>query len=762
MRRRFSGTFDHLAAAMTGLIVAGVLVSSLATVNVYREVVAQTRRVATNLTLTVERDFGRDLYLVDLSIQGVIQALRLQQLDTASPAIRHAALFGASMNQDEFGTFVVLSRDGLATDISGSRTLPSLDFSDREYFRQHQASPSLESFVGPVILGRLDGQRSITLSRRIPTDDGSFAGVVVGTVHLSFLRHAFDRLDLGSHGSITLVQDDGTIILRDPEVTSRFVLTPHMRLTYQEAARKPAGFGIAVGPDGVYRYYAYHRVSNLPMFVVVGFSVREVLEPWLQKFAIAGSLTALLCVAAFLLTRALDRELKRRRGAEERLLSFNQELEARVAREVAAREEAQDRLVAGQRLEALGQLAGGVAHDFNNVLQAVSSANSLLARETGARHQRLTGMIAEAADRGASVARRLLVFARQSEFKVEVIDVARLVLSLKDLLIHTLGSGIEIKVDADADLAPVLVDRVQLETVLVNLATNARDAMSTNGGTLSIEARSARSQRRLSWKVARNLEDMVCIVVSDTGCGMPAIIQARATEPFFTTKPAGQGTGLGLAMANGFAEQSGGEMTIASEVGKGTIVVLWLPQCDAAAQPQSMQLANHMLSGTSERARILLVDDDPIVRQLLAEQLEELGFRVTQAFDATSALGMVAIPPDVLVTDLSMPGMDGLALITELHRRHPTVPAILVTGYAGDPTSTVRRGAARGDFMLLQKPLRTAQLVDYISISLRGSRSDIARQHVPAEPEMPKPPQAAQPVVLASTTILTAPASTMP
>ena len=166
-----------------------------------------------------------------------------------------------------------------------------------------------------------------------------------------------------------------------------------------------------------------------------------------------------------------------------------------------------------------------------------------------------------------------------------------------------------------------------------------------------------------------------------------------------------------------------------------------------------------MLDRAGGRARILLVDDDPIVRELLAEQLGELGFRVTQAFDAASALSMAAVPPDVLVTDLSMPGMDGFALITEMHRRYPLVPAILVTGYAGDAASSVRCGAARGDFMLLQKPLRTAQLVECISTSLRGSQNELARQQTPTEPEMLSSTQAVQPTLLPSTTMLTAPTS---
>ena len=729
-----SGLLLFIAALAAGILVVGgyILVAA------YRDVVDQTRRVATNLTLTVERDIGRDLRLIDRSVQGVIDTLALPGIDALAPTLRRAILFDQAMNQEGFGAFLVIDGQGRARDVSGTHALPTASFADRQYFIRHRDDPSPDVLVGPAIALRVDGQRSITVSRRIPASDGTFRGLVVGAIHLSYFRHAFERLDLGRLGSIALIQQDGTILLRDPDLSDTLEPGDATRLVHDGATLRQSGFGIATGPDGVRRFYAFRRVLDLPLFVVVGFSVGEVLGPWLHKLAVIGPLTLLLCVASVLLARALGRELLRRQQAERSLLAFNQELEARVAREVAAREEAQGRLVASQRMEALGQLAGGVAHDLNNVLQAVSSANQLLSRpaRAGRDHERLTGMIAEAAERGAAVTRRLLVFARQSDLQAETVDAAALVRGLRELLVHTLGSDVAIEVQAGSLPAPVVVDRVQLETVLINLATNARDAMAGNGGVLTLSVERRPDRQTAGGALTPLPGEHVCIVVGDTGCGMSPEIQARAREPFFTTKPVGKGTGLGLAMANGFAEQSGGRMTIESRPGAGTTVILWLPPGPDAMPEPHVALANPA-GGTTGLPRILLVDDDPVVRELLAEELSALGYGVAQAGHAAAALRLLVPAPDVLVTDFSMPGMDGLELIGEVHRRLPGLPAILVTGYAGDEMSPVRLGASQGEYVLLHKPLDLARMASHLAILLRAARPSGRRGTPPLGPASP-------------------------
>ncbi len=756
-------TFRNLSFLMGGLIGTVVLVGGLVLADAYRELVAQTRRVATNLTLTVERDVDHDIRLVDLSLQGIIRATLLPGIDALPPELKQAALFDSAFTQAEFGRFLILDGAGRVVAASGRGRIASTDFSDRAYFLRHRDNPSPDMFVGPALTSRLDGQRVLPVSRRVAAQDGSFGGLVVGTIHPSAFRHVFERLDLGAGGAVTLAHQDGTVLLREPELPAGVAMSPAAAGTPESLPPGPKtaappgaraappdggtapwrnGFGLAVGPDGVLRFYAARRMSGLPLTVVVGFSAWDIMTPWLHKLVVIGSLTLLLCGAAVLLTRALGRELRRRHDAEDRLLAFNRELEARVQREVAARDEARTRLVAGQRMEALGQLAGGIAHDINNVLQVVSSANQALARQCAPASdgRRLSGMIAAAAERGAAVTRRLLVFARQGELRAEPVDVVALVSGLRELLVHTLGGTLAIELRAGPDLAPVLADRVELETVLVNLATNARDAMAETGGTLSIEVRCLEPQAGTGRgrqppgggrerhpdgrnQAAPGAAGWVCIAVADTGCGMDPALRARVVEPFFTTKPVGKGTGLGLSMANGFAEQSGGWLEIDSRPGEGTTVTLWLPRDGTApaVSPAPSSPPRHVaVPGPEQLARVLLVDNDPVVRELLAAELAELGYEVCQAGDAGSALGMMDRPPDVLVTDFSMPGMDGLALIREAHRRHPDLPAILVTGHAGDSASLARSGAFAADCTLLHKPLRTSRLAERIAAALRA------------------------------------------
>lgn len=410
------------------------------------------------------------------------------------------------------------------------------------------------------------------------------------------------------------------------------------------------------------------------------------------------------------------------------LRKANATLETLVAEEVAAREAAQARLAMAQRLQALGQLAGGVAHDFNNLLQAVSSGTRLLYQRAGDPDavKRLAAIVGDAADRGAAVTRRLLAFAQRSELTAEPLDAAQVLAALHEVLARTLGDATEVHVDVQAGLPPVLADRDQLEIVLVHLATNARDAMQPGGGVLTLSATS----RAISPEdaVAEELAPgrYVCVRILDTGAGMDAPTLARAVEPFFTTKPVGKGTGLGLAMARGFAEQSGGALSINSVVGVGTTILLWLPQAEDSRRPVPVDRTQGLRRDSAAKTRtprILLVDDDQAVRELLAEELVGRDFHVEQAENGASALDHFGHGEavDLLVTDLSMPGMNGLALITAVQQRRPGLPAILLTGYAGENVSFAANDAGSAPYTLLRKPVRAVQLSDCIANLLENA-----------------------------------------
>jgi PAS domain S-box-containing protein len=413
-------------------------------------------------------------------------------------------------------------------------------------------------------------------------------------------------------------------------------------------------------------------------------------------------------------------------GTPIRVLGALVDVTARRQAEAALRE-SEERMRQAQKLEALGQLAGGVAHDINNVLQAVGSGAALLERRAGdpAAVRRLGRLIADSATRGASTCRRLLAFARRTELRAAPVPAAGLLEDLREILAHTLGAGIAVRIEAAAALPPLLADRGELETVLVNLAANARDAMPA-GGVLTLAA-GLETVRAQSGSAGLAPGEYIRLSVRDTGTGMDPQTLARVAEPFFTTKPVGQGTGLGLAMARGFVQQSGGGFAIASTQGEGTTVTLWLPvarEAEAASGARAPEAARPRGMAGDAAPLVLLVDDEPIVRAVLAAELEEHGYRVRQADGAAAALAMLDAPGAeavaLLVTDLSMPGTDGVQLIQQARRRQPGLRAILMTGYAGDAASLAVSGAISGAFTLLRKPVAGAELADRAAMLLEA------------------------------------------
>ena len=442
----------------------------------------------------------------------------------------------------------------------------------------------------------------------------------------------------------------------------------------------------------------------------------------------AGAIIAAV-VAAF--------DMTERSQARRVLAQSNAELEARVRAEVAAREAAQTRAAQAERIQALGQLAGGIAHDFNNILQAVEGAAALIERrphdEAGVR--RMARLLSEAVSRGASITRRLLTFGRRADLRAEPLEVAAMLGGMQEIFAHTLGAGIEVEVRLADDVPPVLADRGQLETALVNLATNARDAM-PGGGRLTLAATAEimpadGSPHPLGLAPGR----YVRISLADAGTGMDATTLARATEPFFTTKPSGAGTGLGLPMVRGFVEQSGGKLDIASSPGTGTTVSLYLPAAEgagvvAATEPKDAGEAPAPGPAATVVARILLVDDEDLLREVLAEQLEDAGYEVQMVANGADALALLAADErvDLLITDLSMPGMDGLAVIRAARDVRPGLPTVLLTGYAGESAAIAADAATTGSFSLLRKPIRLRELTDRLQ-SLLAARRNTRQQN---------------------------------
>jgi signal transduction histidine kinase len=414
-------------------------------------------------------------------------------------------------------------------------------------------------------------------------------------------------------------------------------------------------------------------------------------------------------------TRQLERlnaELELRvaeRTAE--LATANAELEERVEQRTREREEALAQVHEMQKLESLGQLTGGVAHDFNNLLMAVLG-NLELAKKHLPDDRRVLRLIdgaIQGAERGAALTKRMLAFARRQQLRPEAVQIEALVDSMIEMLRRSIGPKIQIATDFEEGLAPIRVDPNQLELALLNLAVNARDAMPL-GGELKIIGH----RRRIGPDEVAGLKpgEYVCIGVKDSGCGMDEATLRRATEPFFTTKGPGHGTGLGLSMVDGLVAQSGGVMRIDSRPAIGTTVELCLPVSITRGGYDQKPSAPLRME-TPDTFRVLVVDDDAMVAAGTAAMIEDLGHSVIEVGSAARALEVLKDQPDidVVITDYAMPGMTGGDLAAEIDRMRPGLPVIIATGYSEAPQESA--------LPRLNKPYRQEDLANLLTKLLR-------------------------------------------
>jgi signal transduction histidine kinase len=402
------------------------------------------------------------------------------------------------------------------------------------------------------------------------------------------------------------------------------------------------------------------------------------------------------------------------------LEKINADLERRVEERTQEREAAMAQIHEMQKLESLGKLTGGVAHDFNNLLMAVLGNLRLLRKRLmdDPRLLRLIDGAIEGAERGATLTKRMLAFARRQELKPETIDVAELVDGMTEMLRRSLGPTIEIRTEFHRELPPVCVDPNQLELALLNLGLNARDAMPL-GGKLTISAHPETVP-------AGNTRGMIsgqytCIVVSDAGTGMDDATIKRAAEPFFTTKGVGKGTGLGLSMVHGFTAQSGGHMEIKSRVGAGTSVELWLPTATPSPRQETPPAQAQAAPGIHRPCRILIVDDDALIAEGTAAIVEDLGHAPIQVLSGMSALDLLRADPgiDLVLTDHAMPTMTGVELARQVRQFRPNLPIILATGYAELP------GGDDLGLPRLNKPYKPEELAAAIQRLMDGSPSNV-------------------------------------
>ena len=376
-------------------------------------------------------------------------------------------------------------------------------------------------------------------------------------------------------------------------------------------------------------------------------------------------------------------------------------------------EQAREQLLQAQKLDAIGQLTGGVAHDFNNLLTAILSSLELVRKylPDDPKVTRLIDNAVQGAQRGATLTQRLLAYARRQPLKVQAVDVPQLIEGLVSLIIPSLGPGIIIEKRFNGSPLAAVTDPSQLETAVLNLCVNSRDAM-PHGGVITIAVRNERLEEANPQGLAPGA--YLCLSVSDQGEGMDAETLEKAAEPFFTTKGVGKGSGLGLPMVHGLAAQSGGKLILKSEKGKGTTAELWLPAAEGPAMPEFVPQAAEEQTA-NRHLNILAVDDDALVLMNTAMMLEDLGHSVHEVTNGKSALAVLESgePIDLVISDHAMPGMTGSQLALAIHMMWPNLPVILATGYAELP-----RGAAM-DLPRLSKPFSQKELAQAVADVVR-------------------------------------------
>jgi signal transduction histidine kinase/ActR/RegA family two-component response regulator len=469
------------------------------------------------------------------------------------------------------------------------------------------------------------------------------------------------------------------------------------------------------GPDSDYVHVqanaAYTRHAGIPN--VVGKRLREIVgeeaDAWAAKYSAVlhtgepirfqqklietGRYLELAAVRidppARRQVAVLFQDVTARKNAEQALADLNATLEQQVHDRTAQLMAAEESLRHSQKMEAVGQLTGGIAHDFNNILAGISGSLEMMSTRlaqgrVGDIDRYIAGAVA-ATKRAAGLTQRLLAFSRRQTLDPKSVDLNRLVEGMLDLVIRSVGPSVQVETIGTAGVWPVFVDSGQLENALLNLCINARDAM-PDGGKLTIET----SNRWMDERTARvrGIEpgQYVSLCVTDTGVGMSPETVVRAFDPFFTTKPIGQGTGLGLSMVYGFAGQSGGAARIYSEPAKGTMVCIYLPRF--AVDPDQIEEEQAMPTDevrSADHETILVVDDEPLVRMLIVDELEELGYAVVEAGDGPSALKLLnsTLPISLLITDVGLPGgMNGRQLADAARVDRPHLEVLFITGYA--------------------------------------------------------------------------------
>ena len=568
-----------------------------------------------------------------------------------------------------------------------------IDYSDREWYLAHRAGEGGGLFITEQLRSRATGEAFFDMSRRRVLAGGRFGGSVHISLRPEYLTAFWHEMASNIGGlHVGVVRADGRFLARWPGTVPSTALNPGSALMQRITAGMTYGqFQTVSSVDAKPLLMAFRKLGHYPLYVGVAFDRGQVLAAWGTRVALlALFVVPLACALAWMAWVALKRT--------------REELDAvqRLEEETARRTRTELALAQSQKLETVGQLAGGVAHDFNNLLMIVGNNLHLLRRRGAQSGERELAAIERAVGTGARLTRQLLSLSGRQALAPERIALQERLPTMLSLVRAALPGPIELQAEVAPDTAAIMVDAAELELALINLALNARDAMEGRG--------------RLTISV-RNAAGEVAIEVADEGSGMEAAVLERVGEPFFTTKRAGKGSGLGLAQVRSMCRAAGGRMEIDSRPGAGTRVRLLLPR--AAVQETAALDAMAAARRTELHCTLLLVEDNDALATTTAAVLESLGCQVRRVENARLALDAVdAASFDVVLSDIEMPGrIDGIELAARLGARQPPLPVVLMSGYA----ARIDQARARG-LEVLAKPCSPAVLRAAIAAALATPR----------------------------------------